>query len=97
MYDERAVSYIERIERLLAREPPRASRELGSLLGTLEIHIEDGDGVASVVEWFERIFCEFATLREVDAATVEKARGLLHELLEHVRAHGAAQSPSRRR
>ena len=97
MYDERAVSYIEKIEPLLASEPSQAARELRSLLGALEVHIESGYGIASVVESFEKIFCELAALRKVDAATIEKARGLLRQLMAHVLEQAASQSTSRSR
>lgn len=87
MYDERAVAFVRRIDHLISAKAASArpaNRELGALLNALEIHVEDGDGHPDIVTGFERLFCDLASVRRLDAKTIATAKKLFNDLRQHL-------------
>ena len=84
MYDEQAVAFTQRLDRLVSKQREPAQRELGALLNALEVHVEEGNGRPEIVTAFEKLFCDLASLRKLDAKTVSTAKGLLDGLRLHL-------------
>jgi len=84
MYDERAVAFVAKLDKLVRAQPEPASRELGALLNALECHVEDGDGHPTIVTSFDRLFGDIASLRKVDIKTINSARQILNDLKQHL-------------
>jgi hypothetical protein len=84
MYDEQAVAFTQKLTRLVSKQREPAQRELGALLNALEVHVEEGNGRPGIVTAFEKVFCDLASLRKLDAKIVTTAKGLLNGLRQHL-------------
>jgi hypothetical protein len=84
MYDEQAVAFVQRLDRLVRPKPEPAQRELGAVLNALEVHVEEGEGRPNIVTSFERLFLDIASLRKLDAKTIATAKKVLNDLRQYL-------------
>jgi hypothetical protein len=85
-YDERAVSYVKKLERAL---PPKARLdpdhvEFGALFNALECHIEAGRGHPDVVQSYQQVLVTLASVRGVAEKRVTKATKIFAELTHYL-------------
>jgi hypothetical protein len=90
-YDEKAVAWLEKLERKLGRLQLERFEAFGAILNALEYQIEEGEGDPSVVRHLGEAMLALATVHGWPAHVTKEVTQTLGQLHSHVSARAQAR------